>query len=66
MSKTTEGKPQKRTYEVVRDGWLQDGYHRRGDLVELYPAQAEYDMAPHGDMLIDLDAATQPAPPAAE
>lgn len=57
---TTKPKPAKRTYEVARAGWLDGMYYKAGDTVDLYPAQAEYDLPPHGDMLIDLEAATTP------
>lgn len=50
----------KKTYEVLEDGHLFGDYYRKGDRIELLPAQAEYDLPPYGTMLrevADADAA---------
>lgn len=47
----------KKTYAVVKDGFLMGGYHAAGTTVDLYPAQAKYDLPPHGDMLAEVVAA---------
>lgn len=44
-------KAEKQRYAVTADGWLLGQFYRAGDVVELYPAQAAADMAPHGSML---------------
>jgi hypothetical protein len=58
MTSTTPAKPPRRTYKVLREGWLLGTHYAAGDTVDLYPAQAQYDLAPHGDMLAEAAPAT--------
>jgi len=51
---------QKKRYKVVANGFILNTFYAAGDVVELYPAQAKYDLPPHGAMLAELDAEAQP------
>lgn len=59
-------KAEKQRYAVLVDGWLMGQFHKAGDVVELYPAQAAGDMAPHGSMLAAAPAPAADKPVAAQ
>lgn len=44
----------KKTYEVLEDGHLFGDYYHKGDRIELFPKQAEYDLPPYGTMLREV------------
>lgn len=51
----------KTTYTVAEAGFLFGDYYKAGDTIDLHPAQAKYDLPPHGSMLT-LPAAGSPSP----